>query len=769
MRAEDLDIPLRIEAIRMQAVLNDEAAWKLERGAIEQEVAQDVSSPEYRLYTRLLAALFKGTPYAHDGLGTVESFEKTTAAMLAKFHDTWYAPNNAILVIAGGVEPAKVMAQVKALFAGIPARPLPPRPTFQFQPVTPETATLPTDRSTGSITIAFRLPGSNSPDFAASVVMADALSSERGRLHDLVVTGKALATGFSIRVLPEASMGMAFASFPRGADQAALRAELERVLNEEKAQGVAPDLIQAAKRHETTDAEFRKNSVSGLASAWSRAVAVDGRRSPDDDVEAVKKVSVDEVNAAARRYLDLGHAIVAILEPQSSGKPAAASRFGTEEHPAPAPSKPVALPDWSERALERLSVPNLAIRPIDRTLPNGLRLIVVPESVSDTVSVYGHIRNNADLEAPPGQDGVDQVLEQLFPFGTTSLDRLQFQAALDDIGADESAGTDFSIRALARDFDRAVALLADNELHPALPEPAFKIIQQQLAATVAGRRQSPGYLAARALRTEVFPKNDPALREATPETVSALTPKNVRDYFEHVFRPDLTTIVVVGNVTADVAEATITKHFGAWRATGPKPETVLPGVPPNRASITTVPNTSREQDRVVLAQTVGMTRKDPDYYTLDLGNTILGGGLSGRLYRELRESTGLVYQVGSTVQALEKRTVFIVQYGCDPANVSRARALIERNLREMQTTPVSPAELRRAKGLLLRRIPLSEQSMPGIARGLIFRSTYDLPLDEPIVAARRYLALTADDIKRVFGTHVRPADFVEVTEGPAPK
>ncbi len=82
--AEDLDVALRIEAIRMRGVLDSERLWAQERGAIEQEVAQDLSSPEYIFYTKVLANLFKGTPYAHTPLGTVASFDKTTGSHAQK-------------------------------------------------------------------------------------------------------------------------------------------------------------------------------------------------------------------------------------------------------------------------------------------------------------------------------------------------------------------------------------------------------------------------------------------------------------------------------------------------------------------------------------------------------------------------------------------------------------------------------------------------------------------------------------------------------------
>ena len=107
---ENLDVALQVEAQRMRGVLNTQELWEQERGAIEQEVAQDLSYPEYVLSTRMLAQLFAGTPYAHDALGTRPSFQRTTGAMLKEFSDKWYAPNNAILVIVGDVDPKRTLA-----------------------------------------------------------------------------------------------------------------------------------------------------------------------------------------------------------------------------------------------------------------------------------------------------------------------------------------------------------------------------------------------------------------------------------------------------------------------------------------------------------------------------------------------------------------------------------------------------------------------------------------------------------------------------------
>lgn len=768
--SEDLDVALRIEANRMRGVDDGQQQWDHERGAIEQEVARDYSNPVFVFYTKLLAAMYKGTPLADPGLGTRPTFDKTTAAMLKKFYDEWYAPNDAILIIVGDVGPQAALAQVKSFFGGIPSKKLPARPEINFGPVESQTMNLDTDLPYGLALISFRMPGTSSADYAAAQVLGDVLGSQRGTLYELVPQGKALFAGFEIQSLPQAGIGFALGAYPKGADANALAGEMRTILEADLKNGFPADLVEAAKLHELTGAELQKNSVQGLANAWSSAVAVEGRQSPDDDVKAIQQVTVADVNRVARQYLAMPKAITAILTPQPSGKPVSHSSFGGQESFTPKEAKQVALPAWAEQALHRLAVPKATTNPAEMTLSNGIKLIVQPEDVSDTVALYGRIKSRSEIETPQGQDGVDDVLGQLFSYGTTTLDRIAYQKALDDIGADENAGTGFSVQSLASHFDRAVQLLADNELHPALPQKAFDITKPQLASYAAGELQSPDHLASRALHADLFPKDDPTLREATPKTISSLTLDDVKSFYARVFRPDLTTIVVMGKVTPEQAKATVEKYFGSWQAAGPQPATDLPAVPANKPLETQVPDSSRVQDTVTLAETLGITRFSPDYYALDLGNRALGGAFyASRFSKDLRENAGLVYTVGSSLQAGKTRAIYTVSYGCDPPNVSKARAIIIRDLKTMQTSPLNPGELQSAKALVLRRIPLGEASFGSIAAGWLGRSAIGLPLNEPFVAAQRYLDLTGPQIQAAFARWLRPDDLVEVTQGPAPK
>ncbi|HUX72468.1 MAG TPA: pitrilysin family protein [Steroidobacteraceae bacterium] len=767
--AEDLGVALHLESLRMRGADMKAAQWAKERGAIEQEVSRDLSDPSYKFYEELQAQLFAGTPYAHTPLGTRASFDATTAAMLKRFYDRWYAPNNAILVIAGDVDPRAALDQVKREFGSIPRKPIAARPAFDFQPVTAKTVKLPTDSPYGSVYLAWRMPGLKSADYATALVLSEALGSQRAALYGMGMNGAALYGGFFDQAMPEAGVGMAVGIFARGADPKPVLVRMRAILAAAAAKGVDPALIAAAKRNAVAALEFQKNSLDGLANAWSQALAFQGLDSPGEIKQAIEAVTPRAVDALARSTFDPAHAISAVLTPQSSGKPVAGKGFGGAESFASSPEKPVQLPAWAARSFATLRVPHSDLRPTSYTLANGLRLIVQPESISDTVQVFGGIKINEDLQAPTGEEGVAGVLDALFPFGTTSLDRLQFQRALDSISAQATAGASFSLAVPSAHFAQGMRLLADNELHPALPTHAFAVVRRQQAGLVAGQIQSPDFLVQLGLSKALLPAGDPQLRYAKPQNVRGLSLPQVKRYYARAFRPDMTTIVVVGKVDPAQAKKVVEDAFGGWQNHGAKPDVHYAAVPPNRPGHLYVPDNSATQDGVQMKQTIDVGRDDAARFALTLGNQVLGGGFyASRLYRDLRDKTGLVYTVGTRFDLGKRRSTYTVSFGADPGNVAAASAIVVKDLSQMQREPVSASDLARAKGILLRRIPLGESSFDAIGGQLLQLSMEGKPLDEATIAGRRTLQLTAAQIQQAYAGHIRPQDFVTAVKGPAP-
>ncbi len=767
----DVDVALQAQAACLRGVDDSQAQWDQERGAIEQEVQRDLSNPTYKFVNQLNTAMFAGTPYAHDPLGTKSSFDATTGAMLKSFYEKWYSPSNMILVVVGDVDPAKTLAEIKQLYAEIPSHPLPAHPAIELQPFQSQTFTIDSNLPYVLGFIAYRMPGTDSPDFAAAQILADVLASQRADLYGMVPAGKALAAEFGIaETNRKASVGFGLVALPAEGDATDAMSEMKQILMKYATDGVPEDLVDAAKRSEIAQAEFQRNSIPGLAEVWSAALAAEGRNSPEEDIDAIRKVTLADVNRVAKEYLLNTSTITATLKPVPSGEAVAAKGFGGAEEVTSAPTKPVELPEWAAGPLAAIQVPKNTISVSDTKLPNGIRLIVRTDTTSPTVTVVGEVEHNSDLQTPAGEDGLGGILDNLYSYGTQTMDRLTFQKALDDIAANENAGYRFSLSVLKEYFSRGVQLLADNELHPALPAQAFEITRRQTAQFVAGNLQSPGYRASRALNVALVPTGDPILRETTPATVSKLSLDDVKQYHDATVRPDLTTIVVIGDVTPEEARTVIEKSFGNWNASGPKPNTTLPPIPENKPSAANVPDQQSVQDTVTLAEELHLNRFDPEYYPLQLANHVLGGGFyATRLYHDLRQVTGYVYNVNVSLNATKTRATYSVQYGCDPQNVSKARALIVRDLEQMRTEDVSPSELHLAKSLLMRQIPLSASSEDALAGELLGRAVIGLPLDEPVLAARKYMQLTADDIKNAFAKEVNTGNLVQVVRGPAPQ
>jgi zinc protease len=766
-----LGAALRIEAARMSDTLDLQSEWSEERGAIEQEVSRDLSNSFYRYYERALARVFAGTPYAHDALGTRPSFDATTGAALKTFWKTWYAPNNAILVITGDVDAQATLEQVRAIFGGIPRHPVPTHAPVVLGPLAPGPVIH--DDSDFPVPIAilsYRMPGYDSPDFAAADVAVDVLGSERGDLSALTYDGKALATGVDYQPSPRAGLAYAYiATAPHGDTDAAL-ALVDGVIANYQKNGVPGELVEAMKKREIAQLLYNRNSIEGLAQAWSQALAVQGLSSPDDVVAQYQRVTAADVLRVMRRYLVRRKAVVGVLTPKPGGSSAGNSALGVHDTFTPKNVKPAPLPPWAANLADVPPIPKSNVTPSDTRLSNGIRLIVQPESVSPTVTVTGTIVHQADLQTPPGQEGVEDLLDALFPYGTQQYDRLAFQKQLDDIAANLSAGTSFSLSVPAENFERGMALLAETELRPALPLQAFQIAQQQLAQSLAGQMQTPDYLAQRALSSALVPKGDPSLREATPQTVGALKLADVKAYHAAIFRPDLTTIVVSGDVTPDAAKAIAEKYFGAWNAIGPRPQTELAPIPLNSPAASSIAAPGRTQSTVTLDEQTNLLRSDPDFYPLLVGNTILGGGFySTRFFRDLREHGGLVYSVSAGLNAGKTRGSYSIEYGCDPQNVTQARAIIDRDLHDIAATAPGDEELNRAKIQLIRDLDLSEGSVDGIASRLLEDAVSDLPLDQPTRGAGIVLGLTGEQVRAAFAKWIDPARFVQVDEGPAGK
>jgi zinc protease len=765
-----LDIALRLERSRATGLLMSQSLWQQESGAITQEVTQDNSNAIYRIFQKLNDRLLAGTPYAKNGLGTVDGFaHQVNAKELLKFYGSWYHPNNALYVIVGDVDGPTVVNQVRQIFGDIPAAKLPARATGALRPFTGHVYRDTSDQPFTAVLLGYRLPGYHSPDYAAGVIAGDILNSQRGDLYALQASGKAYQVGFQEQSFATTSVGLTYAIVPISTKPEDADGWVRGVISGYAKWGVPADLVAAAKLREVSQLEFAGNSIEGLAFQWSSALAVQGLKSPDDMIAAFNDVTLADVNRVLRSSFDNSRVIAAYAVPKNIGKLSISGGMHKEDNSIP-PSKHLPLVSWAQRVLDHLQVPTQTLAPVSMMLPNGIRLIVQPEHITHTVVVTGSISSNSQVQEPAGKDGVADITAGLFAYGTTKYDRLALQREFDKIAASANAGTEFGISTLTSNFDRGVALLANEELHPAFGASDFAIVAGQEAKSVADAADSPDHLTAVALANALYPIGDPQRRFATAATVQAVGLDDVKAWYANAYRPDMTTIVVIGDTTPAQARAVIGRYFGGWRATGPKPNVLPPAIGANAPGAVSVPASGRVQSSVQLVETIGLMRNDPDWPSLRVANTALTGGFySSLLYHDLREVHGYVYNVSSSVNAGRKRSTFELSFGSDPKNVLPATDQIVANLVRLQTAPLDPNRLVRAKALLMGEVPIAQASYDGVASLFLNYANRGLPLDQNLIDARRELATTQASLQKAMTKWIRPKGFVRIVTGPGPK
>ena len=569
--ASNVDAILRIESDRMRDILDAQSEWQNERGAIEQEVQSDLSSPGNDYYSDAQKIAFTGTPYAHPGVGTRASFDRLTGPQLKAFYRKWYAPNNAVFVIAGDVDPQALLAQIKSRFESIPARAVPAHASASLAPLRRTVLQRPTTLVYPLASVGFRMPGIRSPDFVASYLLQQVLQSPRGALRALVDSGEALdGEWISMPYVPEAQLAFATAALGPGGNPAAMARRLEAIAMQYARHGVPRELFETTKRQTIAGQELSRNSISALASDWATTIADDGEPSIEREQELIAAVSLADVNRVAKRYLDVRSAIVGALTPSAN-----ASQSAPPAPPPQGPEKPLAsqpsvthLPDWASDLVRNIVVPPTSLAPKQMKLSNGMTLIVQPESISDSVFLFGSVHTSAALQEPPGKEGVSAVLGAMYDYGTQKRDRTAFQRAQDDLDTQISAGSDFGLQTTSQSAVRAIALLAESELTPRFERATFEQAKQRTIAQLGTSLNSTGTVASRRAASKLLPAGDPALRQPTIEGLQALTLDDVTAYYAQTMRPDLATIAIVGNITPEAARAAVEAAFGGWQATG---------------------------------------------------------------------------------------------------------------------------------------------------------------------------------------------------------
>ena len=407
------------------------------------------------------------------------------------------------------------------------------------------------------------------------------------------------------------------------------------------------------------------------------------------------------------------------------------------------------------------------------TLRNGLKVLLVDNSSVPTVSLTSSVLAGAryDLES---KAGLAIMASRLLDEGTESRTSLEIADAIESVGgAIETDGSFERIIATAgvlnKDVDLGLELLADLVMRPIFPQDYVDKEKERTLAEIASALDRPQVVAGWAFNELVY-QNHPLHRPSHgyPQTVERLTREDLLDFHRRYFVPNNVILSIVGDFRVPELLPKIENAFGDWEARPVEfPEYSEPvRQTGKRVKFITMP----AQQLNIYVGHLGVRRTNPDYYALQVLDTILGGGagFTARIPRRLRDELGLAYTTfaSMTMTAGLDPGRFIAFIGTSPENMNLAIDGLLNEIRRIIEEPVSAEELQDAKDYLTGSFVFAFESSPQIARFLVHAEVYGLGFDYIDKYPQYVRAVTVDDISRVARKYLDSENYTLVVVGP---
>jgi zinc protease len=768
MPADKIDVALFIEADRMQHAALRAADWAVERNAVLNEIDGDASSPFFNLLARVRAAAFPGQPAGRTPVGNRSDVASATVADIARYYRQWYAPNNATLVVAGDVSHQAVFAKAQRYFGSIPGKKLPAAEVRNPVASSGQTVEAQFPFPFEILDLAYSVPGDKQTGEPAVSTLATLLENQRSPFYQaLVQSNIALAIESDADTQLRGGLLNVFVILNPGHSGAQAQTVFQSVLDQTLKSGFSPELVTAAKRLTIAERLYSADSIDGIGSLVGYTYGIVGEKVADED-RRLAALTGDDLLAAARTYLSKP-TVVGHLRPNASppkGSSSKSDAAASDDFSKRVPSGPVVEPRWIAQAVRTPTTARSALAPVAFTLSNGVRVIVQQKNDRPTFFLRGSIASSPAFQ-PPGLEGISRLASAVADYGSTKYPFAQRRKATDEMGAFVVTGETFSAQGEARDFDRIVDIVADGEAHPTFADPWFSLERSQLANSLQSESSISGVMIDRAYDELLLASDDPSLHKPTPQSVDRITRDDLLNFSSRYWRPDLTTIAVVGDISPRQVQSTLETAFGAWQASGPKPNPHLMAMPPASKGHDYI-GTAANQVYIRLGQPA-VARSSPDYDTFLVLSQILGGSgaFESRLWQELRQKRGLVYSVSSSIDANADRGDFRVELSASPERVVEAVRFVRAELERFQSEPASAIELQEAKVRLVSDALLEEASSTGQAKQLLDILVNDLPANYYRTLNERFARITAADVERVAKTYLKPARLVEVYAGPS--
>jgi predicted Zn-dependent peptidase len=408
---------------------------------------------------------------------------------------------------------------------------------------------------------------------------------------------------------------------------------------------------------------------------------------------------------------------------------------------------------------------------VKRQLANGLPVWIVELHEVPVVQVNLLVRTGTAND-PPGKYGVASLTAAMLTEGAGSQSSLEIADAVDFLGADLNASSAIDSSAVrlhvpvAR-LAEALPIMADVALRPAFPAEELERQLQQRLTNLLQARDDPATIASLAFSRVLYGPEHRfgTATMGTAETIKAFTPADLQSFYRGAFRPENATLLVVGDITPDRALPLVEASFGTWNAapSTAAPVTMPAATQPSQRRIYLVDKPGAPQSQIRIG-TIGVARSTPDFFPIQVMNTILGGSFSSRLNLNLREKRGYTYGASSGFDMRMTPGPFSAQAGVQTDKTSESLTEFFNELNGILKT-VPADELARAKNYVALRFPSSFETTGDIARRLEDAIVYRLPDDYYSRYVQNIDAITTADVQRVAQKYIQPDRLAVIVVG----
>ena len=795
--ANQLELVLWLEAERMAFLEIDQDGFHTERKVVEEERRLGLNAPYGTVPEKLVAELFKVHPYRWMTIGKIPHLRKATIDELQAFWDKYYVPNNATLVVVGAVKHADVRRLATEYFGWIPSCPAPPRVTIK-EPEQTESRTIRLKEDKGPVPIVgvvYRtVPVAHPDQLALQVGLGVLGGGESSRLYVDVVKKQKIA---------QMALGGSFA-FEQDGLAGAGGILLPLVGDPKK-------LVQAIKRHvkrlrdePITEAELakmktqlRRNEVAGAVTIASKARLLGQYAVMYGDAERINRrlaeidaVTADAVQRVARRYLTKSRRNSILVEPSIGGfLKSLIKRGGSDAEPAAGGGAEKA--DKENRIAKRSGPKAGAVRPkgfpdqppiadlldafpdapyTERSLSNGLRVVVVPNHEVPMVSFKLGLKSGAWTEDRPG---VANLAMSMLTKGTKTRDALKMAETLESqaISLAGSTGLDTASvagSALTEKLDLAIELLADVVRNPTFGADEFEILRKQLVMGLMISSRTPQYVADREFRRRLW-GDHPYARTVSGESadVKAVEVHDLEAWWSQHGRPENAVLYLAGDITPTAAVALAEKHLGTWTVDRPfeqRPRPVTPAKQETHIYLVDRPRSVQSQIRV---GHLGITRGHSDFVTSRVLSNILGGGFNSRLNKAIRVDKGLTYGARGRLSPRRFAGEFKISTFTKTRTTAETLRVILEEIDKIRSGPPTDKELADTKTYITGAFPGQRETPIAIVNELWMIETNDLPADYLRRLLEGIKSTTADRVRKAAESLIDSTMLTIVVVGPA--